>query len=99
MLITKISGSTERWLKGFTIRLLVGLMIFSSFSFLFTGVVSAQDGNTGPDGSPGWTYCADEGEDNTCIVPGRKEVRYWATGGIISIIRKLLPIARYVQMM
>ncbi|WP_405176090.1 cadherin-like beta sandwich domain-containing protein [Paenibacillus sp. FSL H8-0261] len=90
MLITKISGSTERWLKGFTIRLLVGLMIFSSFSFLFTGVVSAQDGNTGPDGSPGWTYCADEGEDNTCIVPGRKEVRYWATGGNYKYYSKII---------
>jgi hypothetical protein len=81
MLITKISGSTQRWLRGLTIRLLVGLMIFSSFSFVFTGVVSAQDGETGPDGSPGWTYCADEGADNTCLVPGTKEVRYWAIGG------------------
>ncbi|MFD5018279.1 cadherin-like beta sandwich domain-containing protein, partial [Paenibacillus sp. NPDC058367] len=90
MLIRKIFGSTERWLKGFTIRLLVGLMIFSSFSFIFTGVVSAQDGNTGPDGSPGWTYCADEGEDNTCIVPGRKEVRYWATGGNYNYYSKIV---------
>jgi hypothetical protein len=90
MLITKISGSTQRWLRGFTIRLLVGLMIFSSFSFIFTGIVSAQDGNTGPDGSPGWTYCADEGEDSTCIVPGRKEVRYWATGGNYKYYSKII---------
>ena len=90
MLITKISGSTKRWLRGFTIRLLVGLMIFSSFSFIFTGIVSAQDGNTGPDGSPGWTYCADEGEDNTCIVPGRKEVRYWSTEGNYNYYSKII---------
>ncbi|OPH56955.1 hypothetical protein BC351_26445 [Paenibacillus ferrarius] len=33
---------------------------------------------TGPDGSPGWTYCSDEG--GNCSFRGTKEVRLWGIG-------------------
>ncbi|WP_182302622.1 GLUG motif-containing protein [Cohnella cholangitidis] len=66
---------SARALRGFTIRLLVGLMLLSLFSSSLSANASASGGNVGPDGSPGWTYCADEG--TTCAFPGTMEVRYW----------------------
>ncbi|KQX44641.1 S-layer homology domain-containing protein [Paenibacillus sp. Root444D2] len=74
MFLLKLSAST-RVLRSFTIRLLVGLMLFSLFAPSLALNASASGGNAGPDGSPGWTYCADEGM--TCTFLGTKEVRYW----------------------
>lgn len=70
----KCSGS-ERMLRGFTIRMLVGFMLFSLFTSSLALNASADGGNVGPDGSPGWTYCADEGAP--CVFTGTMEVRYW----------------------
>ncbi|NRF93407.1 S-layer homology domain-containing protein [Paenibacillus frigoriresistens] len=39
-------------------------MLFSLFSSSLVLNASASGSNVGPDGSPGWTYCADEG--TTC---------------------------------
>jgi hypothetical protein len=91
MFARKISVPTKNWIKGFTIRLLLGMMVFSLFSSLFTVPASADGANTGPDGSPGWTYCADEGESNVCDgLAGTKEVRYWATEGNYNFKTKIV---------
>ncbi len=71
MLKLKLSGSARGLLKGFTIRLLVGVILFTLFSSSLVLTASAA----GPDGCSGWTYCADEG--NTCSFSGTMEVRYW----------------------
>ncbi len=74
-------------LKRFTVRLLVGLMLFTLFSSSLTLDVSAS----GPDGSAEWTYCADE--NSVCSFSGTMEVRYWGydsnTSATVGFINKI----------
>lgn len=73
MLITRIPRSKRAVLKGATVRLLVGLMVF----YLFTSFLTLPALADGPDGSAGWTECATEGAN--CSFTGTKDVRYWIT--------------------
>ncbi|OME95725.1 hypothetical protein BK127_41190, partial [Paenibacillus sp. FSL H7-0331] len=68
-------------LKGVTVPLLVGLMMFYLFTSLITSPVLAD----GPDGS--WTECATEGAN--CSFPGTKEVRLWGTGTNYGFISRI----------
>ncbi|NIK78515.1 hypothetical protein FHS15_003653 [Paenibacillus castaneae] len=92
MVIKRVPGSLRVLLKGFMVRLLLGLMVFSLFSSSLALPASAAVENTGPDGSPGWTYCADEGagSQNTCSFEGTKEVRYWGISDSYNFISKIV---------
>ncbi|MGG1634445.1 cadherin-like beta sandwich domain-containing protein [Paenibacillus sp. NRS-1760] len=83
----RISGSTRVLLKGYMVRLLLGLMVFSLFSSSLALPAFADAPNVGPDGSAGWTYCADE--RTTCGFEGTKEVRYWGNDGSYSFNTKI----------
>ncbi|MBH5316418.1 S-layer homology domain-containing protein [Paenibacillus sp. GSMTC-2017] len=72
----KSIGSPRSLLNKVTVRLLVVVIFMSLFSSLLTTDASATvQNNVGPDGSIGWTYCAEEG--HLCTFIGTKEVRYW----------------------
>ncbi|MGO4694508.1 cadherin-like beta sandwich domain-containing protein [Paenibacillus sp. 2TAB26] len=83
----RISGSMRVLLKGYMVRLLLGLMVFSLFSSSLALPAFADAPNVGPDGSAGWTYCADE--RTTCGFEGTKEVRYWGNDGSYSFNTKI----------
>jgi len=69
MFRVRLSGYSQVLIKGITVRILLGLMVFSLFSTAFTLPASADAGSD-------WTHCANEGD--TCSPSGTKELRFGA---------------------
>lgn len=69
MFMMRLSGPPQVLIKGFTVRILLGLMVFALISSSFALPASADAGSD-------WTHCADEG--GTCSPSGTKELRFGA---------------------
>ncbi|WP_187434500.1 S-layer homology domain-containing protein [Paenibacillus methanolicus] len=74
MVKKRVSGAARTWMKGVTVRIVMGLMVLILLSSSIPAPASADD-------SGGWTHCANEGE--TCAAAGTKEIRFGADGSYV----------------